>query len=260
MTWPDPRPNTDDEVRKLRITSPYDRYLQNRVAIIAELFERDSHSIDAIALSSISLSVIAELRYSSEVPKNGKNQVCFRRLLTEHCHSFKNRVSIVELLRAVRRIPECTAWEAIVKSKYIIETGYMVRSVNEDPLVDEFREWARGQSPSFPSRLYSYDYAACIFRHYRNAVLHELSVANGREAAFFGENLDDGPIYYVNGPDDSDLSKGVLQRFLEADPVEYIRFGIYPPYLLDLLREAISSLRHWALENDRNIFERDTGK
>jgi hypothetical protein len=252
--WPDPWPKTDEEVRRWRICDPYERYFQNRANVVERLFDQDLQSIDAIALAVVSLGALAEFRFAPEMPKEArrdKDQYCFRRLLTEHCTSFLNRVSIPELLRATRTDPQFAAFEAPVKAKYPVARFYQVREVGEDPLVADFTAWADANCPGVPRQ---YDYAGCIHRHYRNAVIHELRVAGGREAGYFGNVEEDGPIYYVNGPHDDDPELDAADQLMQADPVEYIRFGVYPPYLLALLREAIVSVRGWALANDRDLF------
>lgn len=251
---PDPWPKTKEEVRRWRISDPYDRYFQNRANTVDQLFKEHEQSIDAIALSVIVLGALAEFRFAPEMPtvaRREKDQYCFRRLLTEHCASFVNRVSIPELLLAMRADPQFACFEAPVKAKYPIDGFYRVRQASEDPLAADFDAWADTNCPRVPRQ---YDYAGCIHRHYRNAVVHELRVARGREAAYFGDIAEDGPIYYMNGPHNDDPKLNAAEQIMRADPVEYMRFGVYPPYLLSLLREAIVSVRDWALANDRDLF------
>lgn len=262
MTWPDPWPDTPEKVREWKISDPYDRYFKRRADVIEDLFTQDVQSIDAIALCGVALGTLAEFRFLSEMPKakrRDKDQYCFRRLLVEHCPSFVNRMSIQELLRATRRDTQYAPFEQVVKAQYTIQPGYSVRYASHDPTADEFIEWASKQSPKIPEALLTYDYAGCIHRHYRNSVIHELRVANGREAGYFGPDAHEGPIYYTNGPDeyaDASSDDGA-ERFMNSDPVRYMRFGVYPPYLLKLLREAIAALREWSLSNDRHIFPED---
>ena len=261
--YPDPWPQTEQEVRRWKIADPYDRYFQNRVDVIAELFAADPESIDGIALAAVCLGALAEFRFASEVQKSSrgdldKDQICFRRLLTEHCPIFVNRISIQEMRRAIRRDSQFARYDEPIRRQYPINAGFIARTSQEDPLATEFNAWADAQQPPIPAELRRYDYAGCIHRHYRNAVIHELRVAKGREASSsLALDPEDYPVFYANQSGHRQAGVNAITEILEADPVEYMRFGIHPPYLLSLLREAIASLREWALANDRHIFPDD---
>jgi hypothetical protein len=241
MTF-NPTPELSPDVSRLRIVDPYDRFWQNRAATIADLFARDSMSIDGIALAVVALSSLAEFRYADLPRTRDKDQQRFRRLLTEHCPSFENRISIPELLRNARHDPQFAGYMAPILSSFPIAGALAVRRTSEDPFVDIFNTWADAQTPSIPDELKNYDYAGCIFKHYRNSVLHESRVGKGREARGYGIDEHDAAIFYDNS------SGGAV------DPIEYIRFGIYPPYLLRILREVIISLRSWAITNNCDLF------
>lgn len=249
MNWPDPWPTTDEGVRQWRITDPYDRFFQNRVNVITELFERDPYSIDGTALAVVALSALAERRFADETgPRVGKDRRRFRMLLTEHCRSFENRMCIPEIVRLARRNHRWTQFEQPILQRFPIEGGMRMRRLDEDPTVAEFNAWADEQSTPIENGLREHDYAGCIFRLYRNSVVHELRPANGREGFYPGPDPSERPIFYSNH---AGVQIGGVDK---RDPVEYMRFGIYPPYLLDLLREAIASLREWALANDQDLF------
>lgn len=251
MNYPEPWPETDAEVHRWRITAPYD-YFDRRAAIIDGLFAGDEYSIDAIALSALVLSSLAEWRFRAEIPDgHEKDQRRFRALLANHCRSsFVNRISIPEMLRQVKRDVQFSALDAPIRGRFPIAPMGARRRAEEDPIVSEFTAWASEQAPTVPEALLHYDYAGCIFKLYRNPVIHELRVAWGREARYTGlEATEERTIFYSNHAAMSDAP------YHQADPVDYMRFGVYPPYLLRLLREAIDSVRAWALDNDRDLFD-----
>lgn len=252
MSWPDKWPETEEEVRRWRITAPYDRFFQNRVNVAAELFERDPYSIDATALAVVALSALAERRFADETgPRVGKDRRRFRMLLNEHCLSFDNRMCIPEIVRLARKRSDWAKFAELILHEYPIEGGMRMRRLDEDPEVADFNAWADQQSQPIPKDLREHDYAGCIFRLYRNSVVHELRPAGGREGIYPGPDPSERPIFYSN-------HGGIqLGGAGERDPVEYMRFGIYPPFLLDLLREAIASVREWAVANDRDLFTDD---
>lgn len=258
MTWPDPWPKTDEEVRRWAIMDPYDRFFGKRAEVVATLFGRDEWSIDGIALAMVSLSALAEFRYRKEVfatKRSGKDQNRFRRLLEEHCPSFENRVSIPELLRALRR-NGLQSLEARIAAEYPVNGWFAGREPEEDPMATDFERWADSESLSVPEQVPICDYAGCIFRDYRNSVVHELRIANGRDAGYFGDKAHRTPVYYMNC-DESERGETEDERresFLKVDPVEYMRFGVKYPYLLQLLREVILSVREWSLLNNVNLF------
>ena len=242
-------PRTKEEARRMRITYPYDNFFTNRANRVEELFKENHESIDGLALVAVALGSLARFRFASEVSDKEyeREQKRFRLLVTQHCPSFVNRVSIPELVRHVRKNPDHAAFEKSIMAKYPIHGFSLSRQAAlEDPLVEDFNAWADEQDPPFPKELRVYDYAGCIHRHYRNSVIHELRVGNGRDPAHGLADEEDYPVFYQN------YSSG--KKPLEADPVEYMRFGVFPSYLLKLLREAIASLREWALENDCDIF------
>lgn len=250
--WPDPWPTTDEEVRRWKLTDPYDRYFTNRANRVEQLFKENPESIDGLALVAIALGSLARFRFASEVPDKEyeRDQKRFRLLVTQYCPSFVNRVSIPELVRHARKNPDHAVFEKTIKAKYPIHGFSLARQAAlEDPLVEDFNAWADEQNPPLPRELRVYDYAGCIHRHYRNSVIHELRVASGRDPAHGLADEDDYPVFYQN------YSGG--KHPLEADPVEYMRFGVFPSYLLKLLREAIASLRQWSVDNDRDIFPED---
>jgi hypothetical protein len=239
-----------------------------RADVVAELFERNPGSIDGIALAMVSLNALAWYRYTSNAvgdqvkgTANGGDQIRFRRLLTEYCTaSFKNRMSIPELVRAIRKDDELKSFEGKILAKFPVIGMSSARQPTEDPALPAFEAWAKEQGLTLPSDFSRYDHAGCIHRHYRNSVIHELRIAKGKDAGYFGEKSHSTPIYYMNymgrkylGPKKDDDDDAAI-RFMNEDPVEYMRFGIKPMYLLQLLREAIASLREWALKHDRHIF------
>lgn len=257
MGFLDPWVKVEENVRRSRIADPYDRYLQNRVNVIADLFESDAHSIDAIALAGISLGALAEARFAWEVPpyqRKERNQICFRNLLTNHCPAFTNRTSIPEVLRACERDRQFPRHEENIRDRYVAERFRQNWATNDDPLTDDFNTWADEQKPRIPDLLRSFDYAGCIHKYYRNAVIHELRVARGREIDEPDEYERDGPIFYTDASEGLDVVKGAVLQMSGIEHVVRMRFGINPPYLLGLLREAIISVREWALFHDRNLF------
>lgn len=261
MSWPDPWPQTDEEVRGLEITDPYDRFFKRRTDVVARLFHDDECSIDGIALAMVSLSALAEYRYRKEVfatKRSGKDQNRFRRLLEDHCPSFENRLSIPELLGALRS-NGLHALEGRIASRYPVNGGFAAREPEEDPITTDFERWAESEQVSFPEQIPICDYAGCIFRDYRNSVVHELRIANGKDAPYFGDKAHQTTVYYMNC-DESDRGETEdewRKSFYRTDPVEYMRLGVKYPYLLQLLREAVVSLRQWSLDNDRHIFAED---
>lgn len=257
-------------MRQWKLTDPYERYFTRRAEIVAELFERDPASIDGIALAMVSLNALAWYRYTSKVVDdrvkgtgNGKDLIRFRRLLTDYCKSsFENRMSIPGLVRAIRRREELKSFEELIRTKFQIVGMSAPRQPTEDPPIPEFEAWTREQKLTLPDDFPGCDHAGCIYRHYRNSVIHELRIAKGRDAGYFGEDAHPTPIYYMNyggrpGIEPKEDDEDAATRFMNEDPVDYMRFGIKPKYLLQLLREAIVSLREWALENDRDIFPDD---
>jgi hypothetical protein len=254
IAWPDPWPNNDADVKRWRITAPYE-FFETRATLIERLLVHNPDSIDAIALAGIALGSLSEFRFRDPTDRApDPNQRRFRMLLLQHCSSFVNRMSIPEVLRMIRRDAQYRAFEAPIASHYPIARVFQMRRAEEDPLAADFRTWASSQSPPVPDALFARDYAGCIFRLYRNPVIHELRVANGREAHYVGiEPHDERPIFYSNHSSSADST---IEAVRDADPVEYMRFGVPPTYLLTLLREAISSAREWALTNDVDLFPR----
>lgn len=240
----EPHPQSVEEVRRWRITDPFDRFLSRRLDVIRELFARDVYSIDAMALALIGLGSLAEHRFSDDPgPNQGKDQRRFRMLLTEHCESFTNRISIPELVRHARKSPPLAAYEAAILTTFPVEGMLQVRQICDDPTIETFNAWANAQMPRIPTELYRYDFAGCIHRAYRNAIVHELDPGDGREAIYAGVGDPAAhPIFYANHA-----------AAIVTDPIEYTRFGIYPPYLLMLFSEAVNSVRAWALANDQDI-------
>ena len=249
QAWPDPWPNTPDGVRLWRLTDPYDRYFKNRADIVEALFNRDAHSIDATALATVALGSLATYRFADVPLSTAADQRRFRMLMEQHCPTFVNRVSISEMLQHARTEKHLASFEEVILRRFPLERLRVARQVSEDPLARDFNHWADKQTPRIPKDLRFYDYAACIFRLYRNSVIHELRPARGKDVQYLGpDDPVQHPIFYANrgaiaGPQGDD------------DPVVYTRFGIYPPYLLTLLQEALTSLRAWAIANDRDIFE-----
>lgn len=251
-------------MRALDITDPYDRYFAKRADIIEELFQRDPSSIDGIALAMVSLNALAWYRYTSKAApgkeKRG-DQARFRRLPVEHCRSsFLNRMSIPELVRAIGGRHKLKRFEGAIKDRFPIIGMSFTRQPSEDPAIPVFDEWAKEQQLELPDDFPGCDYAGCITRHYRNSVIHQLRIAKGKDAGYFGESAHSTEIYYMNHrgrigiePEQDDEQAAI--RFMNEDPVEYMRFGLKPMYLLKLLREAIESLRKWSLENDTHLFE-----
>jgi hypothetical protein len=250
--WPDPWPSTDEEVRRWRITAPYD-FFETRAAVVEALFVHNPESIDGIVLAGVALGTLSEFRFrDSSDRRPDPKQRRFRMLLEQHCPSFVNRISIPEVLRLTRRDAQYRAFEAPISCRYPIARIFQMRRAEEDPLVSDFAMWRRSQSPPVPDALLAWDYAGCIFRLYRNAVVHELRIANGREAHYVGiERPDERPIFYSN----HSSAESSIEAVRDADPVDYMRFGIQPTYLLRLLREAIASMREWALANDTDLFQ-----
>lgn len=251
MTRPASWPTTEAEVRHWRIIEPYN-FFERRAAVAEEMFSRDPYSIDGIVLSTVALSSLADWRYKDEVPNgHGVNQRRFRALVVEHCVSFENRVSIPEVLRLIKRKPGFVRLDAPIRRRYPIAMPMQMRLAEEDPPTVNFTAWMSDESLDVPDEILHLDYAGCIFALYRNSVLHELRVAKDREARYVGiEDPMERPIFYAN--QSGILMQTPLQRM---DPVDYIRFGVHPPYLLKLLREAIESVKVWAVTNDRNLFE-----
>lgn len=266
MSWPDPWPKAKEEVRRLQLADPYDRYLNNRVNVIEELFRRDSSSIDGIALCMVSLNALAWYRYTStSVPasdrvKKSKHQEQFRRLVVEHT-SFENRMSIPELVRALRKCDEeLKAYESHIRHRFQVHGMSLARQPSEDPPMAVFENWANKNGLVLPRDFPGCDHAGCIFRHYRNSVIHELRIAKGKDAGYFGETAHETPIYYMNfrgriGAEVVEDEDERALRHMNEDPVNYMRFGIKPTYLLQLLHEAIASLRQWSLKNDFHLLE-----
>lgn len=257
MSFLDPWLKSEENVRRLRISDPYDRYLQNRVNIIADLFASDAYSIDAIALAGISLGALAEARFLAEIPpyqRKEKNQIGFRRLLIAHCPSFTNRTSIPEVLRACERDRQFPRHEENVRRRYVLSRLLRTWVTSDDPLADDFNRWGDDQIPPIPEFLRSFDYAGCIHKYYRNAVIHELRVGGGREYDSPDEDERGWPIFYAHDTDDSAPLEPMGPVVPEFGHLLRMRFRIFPPYLLQLLREAIPSVRDWALEHDRDLF------
>ncbi|GAC1307739.1 MAG: hypothetical protein NVSMB21_12110 [Vulcanimicrobiaceae bacterium] len=255
MGFLDPWVEIEEHVRRMQIADPYDRYLQNRANVIADLFASDAHSIDAIALAGISLGALAEARFAADVPpylRKEKNQLCFRLLLTHHCPSFVNRTSIPEVLRACVRDRQFPRHEENVRDRYAIGDR-RAWLASDDPLADDFRSWGDECRPRIPDLLRAFDYAGCIHKYYRNAVVHELRVAGNRDNddTYGAEGY--GPIFYTYPPEDAELLERTGLR-PGGDVIARMRFRMHPPYLLGLLREAIASVRDWALQSDRHLF------
>lgn len=257
MGFLDPWAGIKENVRRMQIADPYDRYLQNRVGVIADLFASDAHSIDAIALAGISLGALAEARFASEVPpymRKERNQICFRKLLTTHCPNFTNRTSIPEVLRACVRDRQFPRHEENVRDRYLIERVGGAWTALDDPLSDDFNAWGDEQKPRIPDLLRSFDYAGCIHKYYRNAVIHELRVAGGRDVDDADSDALRRPISYTAEPDVMRSDERGPLPVRGTEHVARMRFRIYPPSLLSLLRSAIASVRAWALLHDRNLF------
>jgi len=249
----DPNRQSPIELRRRQIESPYD-FFDRRAKIVSELFEQDRYSIDGIALGMIALGSLAELRYADVTFNSAKDQQRFRRLLTEHCPSFTNRVSIPEMVRRGRAKPEHKRFEPAILGRFPVEGNFHVRQVDEDPLVSAFEAWAISTGLSIPMKMRANDYAGRLFALYRNSVAHSLQVANGREASYHIGEVVARPIFYSNHSGQEVAPNYVRVKVRNADPIEYTRFGVLPVYILQLLQEAIASLRQWATTNDRDLF------
>jgi hypothetical protein len=252
--WPDPWPTTDAEVHLWRINDPYD-FLQTRADVVAQLFDRDSYSIDGIALAMVLLGSLSYYRFKYLKPKRAKDQERFRRLLGEHVSTFVNRMSIPEMLRQARRTAKRANLEEAILLRFPVLGNFRARQVQEDPVPSEFLHWADDSKLEIPVEMLEMDYAGCIFKFYRNAVIHSLEVANGREALYHHASLNDERIFYSNHSGTRSVKSQAIEESIDTDPIEYMRFGVVPSYLLSVAREAIESVRTWALGKGRNIFD-----
>lgn len=255
MGFLDPWAKADEHVRRMQIADPYDRFFRKRADVIADLFEADAHSIDAIALAGISLGALAEARFGGDVPpyrRKERNQICFRLLLTEHCPDFTNRTSVPEVLQACVRDRQFPRHEENLAARYASRARRGPWTCSDDPLADDFTAWADAQKPRIPDLLRAFDYAGCIHKYYRNAVIHDLRVAGGRDIDLPDDRCA-SPIFYTEARRDGERGPAA-GRSRDLDTIASMRFCIQPPYLLDLLRQAIRSVREWALLHDRNLF------
>jgi hypothetical protein len=257
-TYPDPWPDTDEAVRKWKIDNGYD-FLFERLELPEQLFAKNSYSLDGIALTMIVLGALAEFYGHYEVGRTntssppekafGYDLKRFRRIMLRLCPSFENRVSIPALARVLkgttngRLLTAVAILEPLLK-QFPIRELRQVRRAAEDPAVSEFKEWVHKAKFSPPDMLFKFD-AGLLFMYYRNSVVHELRVANGREAIGAPEGLVPAPdpIFYVNQSDDS--PRGVYDT---------MRIGFRPLSILVWAKETIENARAWAHEEAAHIF------
>jgi hypothetical protein len=134
--------------------------------------------------------------------------------------------------------------DAILR-KYPIQQFPQARQTNEDPIAAEFAKWAKESNFSPPNMLFNLDYAGLLFDYYRNSVVHQLSVARGREAIALPDGLFEKPdsVFYSN------------QRESTArGDYDNMRIGFRPLSILDWARESIENARSWAHQTDTDIF------
>jgi hypothetical protein len=260
-TLPNPWPRTEPEVRKWRLNNGYD-FLLERLELPESLFATNAYSLDGIALTMISLSTLAEyygrhaergaLRPGQAPPSNvGKDVRRFRGLLDTFAPSFTNRISIPTLAREIRDAtnPQMMALAPMLapmlREFHIAPVPQLRRDLN-DPSRATFEAWAAQHNFVLPVMLFNRaDYAGLLLANYRHSVVHELSVAKGREAEYIVNELDGAPslAFYSNQSDAQ-----------AKDDYDNIRFGFRPLSILALAKEAIENARAWARRTDTNIF------
>jgi hypothetical protein len=258
-TYPDPWPDTQEGVRKWEIDNGYD-FLLERLELPEQLFSKNPCSLDGIALTMIVLGALAEFygEYESVITSTpppsekafGDDLKRFRRIMLRFCPSFDNRLSIPELARALKSATKGKLFTASdmldpMLQNFKIRELHQARQTTEDPTVAEFKVWARKAKFSPPEMLFKYDYAGLLFMYYRSSVIHELRVANGREAVGHLEGLfrEPDPIFYTNQSDES--PRGIYDR---------MRIGFRPLSILAWAKEAIENARVWAHKEDVHIF------
>jgi hypothetical protein len=257
-SWPDPWPDTVEDIRKWQIDNGYD-FLLERLELPERLFSENPNSLDGIALTMIVLGTLAEFfgEYEAASANPNSSEKVFgddlkrcRAVLLRFCPSFVNRLSIPELARELKSATEGRMLTASViletmLQRFPIRGLHQVREIEEDPTIKEFKTWARQVKFSPPDMLFKYDYAGLLYMYYRSSVLHELRVAKGREAVGLPDALTGRPrpVFYANQSDA--VSRG---------PYDMIRIGFRPLSILEWTKEAIEGARAWAHSEDVNIF------
>jgi len=263
-TWPNPWPQTETEVRTWRINNGYD-FLRERLELPEQLFAMNPYSIDGIALTMIALTTLAE-HYGGYVEQStltpgqpplstkGKDVRRFRRLLETFAPSFTNRISIPTLAREIHHAtePKILALAPMLPPmlrEFPIAPVPQLRRTVDDPRRAIFEAWAAQHKFVLPPTLFGRaDYAGMLLADYRHSVVHALSVAKGREAAYLVNELGGAPepAFYSNHSSDAP----------GGDDYEKIRFGFRPLAILALAKEATESARAWAHRTDTDIFTR----
>ena len=259
-SYPDAWPTSDEGVRKWKIDNGYD-FLLERLELPEKLFSSNPYSLDGIALTMIALGALGEFYGEHELVNTstllstekpfGDDLKRFRRMMLRFCPSFENRISIPELARALKSatsgklLTAATMLDPML-NYYVIHGLHQVRRTVEDPTIAAFKAWARNAKFSPPDMLFRYDYAGLLYMYYRSSVVHELRVANGREAVGRPEGLlgEPEPIFYLNQSDNS--PRGIYDT---------MRIGFRPLSILKWAKEAIENARSWAHKEDIHIFQ-----
>ncbi len=255
--WPDPWPTTPLELREWQINNGYD-FLLERLELPEELFMKNPNSLDGIALTMIAFTTLAEYygRYNDRINSKktsgyGKDTRRFRLLLDIFAPSFTNRISIPVLARAIRDATssEMKALLPILKTilqAYPVEKVPLVRRIDEDPTRVAFEILAKESGWTLPETMFNKaDYAGLLIGYYRHSVVHELTVAGGREAEPLLNDLysmSELPFYSNHSNTQA------------RDNVDHVRFGFRPLGILALAKEAIENVRTWAHQSNEDIF------
>jgi hypothetical protein len=238
---------SSDDVILARILQKYD-FLERRSKVAEKLLQHDPYSIDAIALMMIVFSAMASAKFAKGKAE-GRDRRRFRALLTTYCPSLVNRMSMPEFFLASRQRHPMKAIEWNIAPHFPVRLDY---TPDKDPTLDEFKTWLQNNPIDAPEDLLEFDYIGCIFMKYRNAVVHTLRVADGREANYFEGEHSNLPIFYSRHTKPYGALIYTPDQY--ADAVLEMRFGVLPMYLHSILLETISNLRKWATETRNDIF------
>lgn len=231
------RPISDE-----KILDPFDRFLANRVRVIEGLLKADPYSIDALGLVGMVMCSLGSYCY----PGRGTKWQ-FRLLLTNHCASFNERISIPTLIRKTKKVGGYARFEYDCRAAYPLEQNWKIREVTADPSEADFLRWTGDLGYAVPADLIDWStHSYLIYSDYRTCIHHELRVGKDHEP-FRGLPQERG-VYYEN------QDKG------GAPPEEYMFLCVAPDHLLLLLKETIANLRAWALANRRNLFANPASK
>jgi hypothetical protein len=222
------------------ITAPYEFYAR-RIETVSRLFAEDSTSIDAVVLAGTALTALATWRYDRSDSRG--DQQNFERLLLEYWAQYDDRVSIPEMVRWLDSRPANERSQELIDAilgAFPVRFDMSIRSTRDDPARVEWERWMRCSGNGFREGD-RFSYARILFRHFRNSVQHRLFIADGHETFALGTY--DSPFFYAN--------HGLAGQMT----VHGIRFGFQHRYFEPLLRDVVVAVRHWAVENRRDIFD-----